>query len=68
MNVDPFPARGVDERQSSLAVLDKEGEEDLEDSSSESDNSRAAAPREVSTVAVEETIEECLMGERAVGL
>lgn len=62
------PALGVEERQSSLSLgtRDKEGEEDLDDSSNESESSLAAAPSEVSTVAVDDT-SECLIGERAVG-
>lgn len=64
-----IPARGVDDKQSSLSDVgrDRDGDEDLDDSSNESDSSLAAAPSDVSTVAVEETIL-CRIGDLAVGL
>lgn len=63
------PGLGVEDRQSSLslAACDKDGDADRDDSSNESDNSLAAAPREVSTVAVEET-RLCRTEDLAVGL
>ena len=49
-------------------VYEKAGDDDLDDSSRESESSLAAAPRDVSAVALDETNEQCLAGERAVGL